>query len=148
MSTSLRLAVAGLLTAAVPTAMATALAAPAGAADSGTSFAAVATKVTAHLSDDAVASGEQLAVHGLLTKKKATSAGVTKAPLAGTVSVWSKTADGWERIKGASVHTDSDGHYRIRLILSATGQRTLKVVGKPDNDALLTDREQVTVTVS
>jgi len=40
---------------------------------------------------------------------------------------------GWHNIAGAAVTTDSDGRYRMRVILSIRGVRDLRVMGVSDD---------------
>lgn len=78
--------------------------------------------ITARPSDDTVGSGEQFVVRGRFTIAGAAAAG-------GTVKLQGLYGDDWRPISGAVVSADSEGRYRVRLILSAEGDRTLRAVG-------------------
>jgi hypothetical protein len=78
--------------------------------------------ITARASDDTVGSGEQFLVRGRFT--------IAGAPAAGrTVKVQGLYGDDWRPISGAVVTANSEGRYRVRIILSVEGDRTLRAVG-------------------
>jgi hypothetical protein len=78
--------------------------------------------ITARASDDTVGSGEQFLVRGRFT--------IAGAPAAGrTVKVQGLYGDDWRPISGARVTANSEGRYRVRIILSVEGNRTLRAVG-------------------
>jgi hypothetical protein len=78
--------------------------------------------ITARASDDTVGSGEQFVVRGRFT--------IASAPAAGrTVKVQGRYGDDWRPIRGAVVTANSEGRYRVRIILSVEGDRTLRAVG-------------------
>lgn len=85
-------------------------------------------RVTVSASDTDVRPGEQLVLTGRLTR-------AGKA-LQGDVQVWSRTGGGWYELSGAEVHTTATGFYRVRVVLSSTGDRELKVVADPDRAGL------------
>lgn len=85
-------------------------------------------RVTVTASDTDVRSGEQLVLTGRLTRGG--------AALQGDVQVWSRTSGGWYELRGAEVHTTATGSYRVRVVLSSTGNRELRVVADPDRAGL------------
>ena len=85
-------------------------------------------RITVTASDGDVASGQQLTLSGRLTR--------AGQALAGEVSVWTRTGGAWRPLTGAVVHTTRTGAYQVRVVLSATGDRELKVVGDPDRAGL------------
>lgn len=101
--------------------------------------AAARPRISVAASDTSVSSGEQFTLSGRLTR--------AGAALPGEVSVWTRSGDGWRALTGAVVHTTRDGSYRVRVILSSTGDRELKVVGDPDRAGLRNARAKTHVTV-
>ena len=78
--------------------------------------------ITAHASDTTPASGQQFVVRGKFF--------IGDGPAADhVVKVQTKRDGAWVPITGAHVTTDSAGKYRVRLVLSQTGARTMRVVG-------------------
>ncbi|MGH3359278.1 MAG: hypothetical protein ACRDO7_10780 [Nocardioidaceae bacterium] len=78
--------------------------------------------ITAHATDSHVRSGEQFRVHGKYLLGDGTP--VTNR----MVRVQSKNANGsWTTIRGAHLRTNSEGRYRIRVILFRKGERKLRV---------------------
>jgi hypothetical protein len=53
----------------------------------------------------------------------------------------------WRNIKGARVTTNSEGRYRVRVVLSAQGDRLLRVVANPVGDDIKTAKAQVLMQV-
>jgi hypothetical protein len=97
-------------------------------------------RISVHASDYDVSSGEQFVLRGRMW-----SGG---DPVAGArVRVQFATEDGWENVRGAVVETGSDGRYRVRVILSRTGDRRLRVVGNPDENWIRTSFGHTTVEV-
>jgi hypothetical protein len=95
--------------------------------------------ITVHVSDDTPASGQQFIARGRLI--------MGGLPAADHVVRFQTYRNGsWEPIKGAHMLTDSDGKYRMRLILSQTGHRVLRAVGVGEGDEP-TQRERFSVTV-
>jgi hypothetical protein len=83
---------------------------------------AATSAITAKPSDSTPAAGKEFTVSGTFT--------VNGKPAAGhVVRVQSKTGGTWQGITGARVTTNSIGAYKVRLILSVTGKRQLRVVG-------------------
>lgn len=79
-------------------------------------------RVTIHATDTTVHSGQQFRVHGKYLFGDNTPV-VNKL-----VRVQTKDANGhWVRVRGAKLRTNSEGHYRIRVILSRKGVRMLRV---------------------
>jgi hypothetical protein len=78
--------------------------------------------ITARPSDDTVESGEQFVVRGRFTIAGAAAAGRT-------VKIQGLYGGDWRPISGAAVTADSEGRYRVRIILSVEGDRTLRAVG-------------------
>src|SRR5262245_45466164 len=78
--------------------------------------------ITANVSDKTPASGQQFIVRGKFVIGAEGAADHV-------VKIQSKLSGTWEPIKGARMTTDSEGKYRLRLVLSAKGERQLRVVG-------------------
>lgn len=97
------------------------------------------TEITARTSDSTPASGESFTVRG-----KFIDAGSPATHQ--TVKVQALRNDRWVQLDGAQVSTDEAGRYRVRLILSQTGKRELRVVGVADS-AGPNARERFTVRV-
>jgi hypothetical protein len=117
-------------------ALATGLVAAAGTADAS---GAASPTVTAVASDSTPASGQEFVVTGKFTAEG--------APVAGrSVKVQSLRGTTWSQLTGAIVSTRSDGTYRVRVILSARGERTLRVVADAPGD-LPNAKRRFTVTV-
>lgn len=95
--------------------------------------------ISVRVSDSTPASGEQFIARGKLIM-----GGRPAADHVVKVQTWRDGA--WEQISGAKLHTSSDGSYRMRLILSQTGERTLRVVGVGQGDEP-TERQRFSVTV-
>jgi hypothetical protein len=101
-----------------------------------------ASHITVHASDTTPQSGQQLVLRGRLTTTSA-------QPLAGgTVRVQSLSGGAWSDLTGAHVTTAGDGRYRVRVVLSQRGERTLRVVGDPAGDSLRNSRARIALTVS
>ena len=127
------------VTATVAATSALLLALPVGAADAAT--ARPASRITVHASDTTPQPGQQLVLSGRLTTASA-------QPLTGgAVRVQSLSAGRWSDLTGAHVTTGSDGRYRVRVVLSQTGERTLRVVGDPAGDSLRNSRARIALTV-
>jgi hypothetical protein len=95
--------------------------------------------ISVHVSDSTPASGQQFIARGQLI--------MGGLPAANHVVKFQTYRNGaWEPISGARMTTDSDGKYRMRLILSQTGTRTLRVVGVGVGPEP-TERQKFTVTV-
>lgn len=95
--------------------------------------------ITVRVSDSTPASGEQFIARGKLIM-----GGLPAGDHVVKVQTWRDGA--WEQISGAKMHTSSDGTYRMRLILSQKGERTLRVVGVGQGDEP-TERQRFSVTV-
>ena len=96
---------------------------------SGPAHAGYDARVTIHVSDTTVHSGQQFRVHGKYLFGDNT-------PVVGKrIRVQSKSPKGkWTKIKGATLRTNAEGHYRIRVILSRKGNRMLRVKAQgPDS---------------
>ena len=78
--------------------------------------------ITAHPSDSTVQSGEQFVVRGRFTIDGHAAGGRT-------VKIQAEVGGDGRPISGARVQTQSDGTYRVRLILSTRGDRDLRAVG-------------------
>ena len=95
--------------------------------------------ISVRVSDSTPASGEQFIARGKLIM-----GGLPAADHVVKVQAW---RDGsWQQLTGASLRTGSDGSYRMRLILSQTGERKLRVVGVGQGDEP-TERQRFSVTV-
>jgi len=94
-------------------------------------------RVTASVSDHTPASGQTFRVSGRLTRGGEAIAGRT-------VRVQTLRDGSWSDLAGARMATSATGGYALRVVLSQTGQRTLRVVGRvPGRDAF----ERFTVSV-
>jgi hypothetical protein len=111
-----RLAAAVLVGSIVPV---TALVAPSASAQQ---TAPAHPRISAFVSDSTPASGEQFVVRGKFFRF-----GEPAADRPVKVQAWRDGA--WNQLTGARVTTNDEGFYRMRLILSQTGQRELRVVG-------------------
>ena len=80
-------------------------------------------RITASVSDATPASGQTFRVSGRLTRGGDAVAGRT-------VKVQTLRNGSWSDLTGAHMSTSSTGGYSLRVVLSQTGQRTLRVVGK------------------
>jgi hypothetical protein len=56
-------------------------------------------------------------------------------------------AGAWVPLTGAKVHTDSTGHYTMRIILDAKGARQLRVVADPDAPGVGNSHKGLNITV-
>ena len=79
-------------------------------------------RITASASDATPASGQTFHVSGRLTRDGDGLAGRT-------VKVQTLRDGAWTNLTGARMDTSSTGGYDLRVVLSQTGQRTLRVVG-------------------
>jgi len=81
-----------------------------------------AARITARPSENVVAPGETVVLRGRYTRRDVPAADHRVKVQTGSVGQW-RTLD------GARVHTDSEGRYRVRVILYRKGVRDLRVVG-------------------
>jgi hypothetical protein len=95
--------------------------------------------VTASASDTTPSSGQTFQVSGIVSAK---GAGTPS-----TITVKTLRSGSWVPLTGATMHTDSAGHYTIRVILDAKGERQLRVVADPDGSAYGMSRTTFSVTV-
>jgi hypothetical protein len=79
-------------------------------------------RITAHVTDSTPASGETFRVYGRLSRDGDAISGRT-------VKVQTLRDGEWENLSGAAMQTGSEGGYNLRVVLSQTGPRTLRVVG-------------------
>jgi hypothetical protein len=86
-------------------------------------------RISVHTRDHDVRSGEMFALRGRLVSE---GEGVPGA----TVRVLAYRNGDWVRLSGAHVTTDSEGRYRVRLVLSQDGDRDLRVVGDRKGDGI------------
>ena len=91
---------------------------PAQAAHPGTS------RIAVRVNDYTPNAGDAFVVRGIYTPDGSVAAGQV-------VRLQSYSNGGWSNIRGARVTTDSDGRYRMRVILSVRGVRDLRVMGSP-----------------
>ncbi len=84
--------------------------------------ATAASTITVHSSDYTPASGETFYVSGVFVDQGVPA---DHEP----VKVQRLFQGTWSTLTGAVVHTTSDGHYRMRVILETKGVRYLRVVG-------------------
>ncbi len=96
--------------------------------------------ITAHTRHESYDSGQQFIVRGLVTIN-----GHASRP-GRLVKIQSSTASGWRDLPGVQVRTNSDGRYRVRVILFQDGERVLRAVGKrPGNVPNLYERFTVCI---
>lgn len=95
--------------------------------------------ISVHVSDSTPASGQQFIVRGKLVM-----GGLPASDH--VVKIQTKLNGTWQPIKGVRMSTDSDGKYRLRVILSTKGKRMLRAVGVGQGDEP-TQRQQFSVTV-
>ncbi len=94
-----------------------------GAAQAAPSHSTSATSsITVKVSDKTPRAGQTFRISGLFTLRG-------KPANHGTVKAQEMFKDKWVQLKGAIVQTNSTGQYGMRLILSAKGDRDLRVVG-------------------
>ena len=96
-------------------------------------------QITVRSSDYEVQPGEQFILRGRMT--------VDGLPLDDARVRVQSYRDGWENISGAVVSTNSEGRYRVRVILFAGGDRDLRVVGNPAGDDIRSSRDYTGVRV-
>jgi hypothetical protein len=99
----------------------------------------MASHVTAKASDNMPASGQTFRVSGSV---QSSGRGVPA-----TIRVKTRRGGAWIQLTGASMHTDSTGHYTIRVVLDTKGKRQLRVVADPDAQAVGTSRKTFSVSV-
>jgi hypothetical protein len=97
-------------------------------------------RVSAHASDTTPASGQEFVITGRLV-------GPHGHGRVGVVKVQTLRDGAFVNLSGARVSTDSDGDYRVRVILSQTGDRTLRIVGNPAGDGLRNAHHRLAVVV-
>lgn len=120
-------------------ALVTGVVATATTAQAAGSAPASSASITAKTSDATPASGQQFVVTGKVTGEK--------GPLGGrSVAVQSLRDGKWTQLTGAVVTTRSDGTYRVRVILSAKGLRTMRVLADAPGRSL-DAAKRFTVTV-
>ena len=119
---------------------ATALAATGLAAAPALALDPAPSRVSAVASDTTVVSGEQFVIRGRMLSEG--------RPVAGA-PVQIKSYDGgrWVALSGARVTTNSEGRYRVRVVLSRKGDRLLRAVANPAGDSIRTARRNVEVAV-
>jgi len=79
-------------------------------------------RITVRVSDYTPTAGDGFVVRGLYASDGTVAAGQV-------VRLQSYAAGGWANIRGARVMTNSDGRYRMRVILFLRGVRDLRVMG-------------------
>jgi hypothetical protein len=97
-------------------------------------------RMTARPNSFHVDPGERFVIRGRLLSEGEPVAG---APV--RVRTW--TEEGFVDIKGARVTTDSEGRYRVRIVLYRKGDRLLKVIGNPVGDDIRTAKRHVLMQV-
>ena len=97
-------------------------------------------RITINPSDSNPDVGEQFVLRGRMTSLGHPVAGVR-------VRVQTYRDGGWVQLKGATVSTDVDGRYRVRVVLGQDGDRDLRVVGNPAGDDIRTARGYTVVRV-
>ncbi len=97
-------------------------------------------RVTVRASDYEVLPGQRFVLRGRMTS-------LGDAVEGATVRVQGYRNGGWQNLKGAVVSTNSDGHYRVRVVLSSGGDRDLRVVADPAGDAIRKARGYTVVRV-
>ena len=96
-------------------------------------------KVTASASDRMPASGQMFHVSGVVSTHG------HGAPA--TITVKTLRNGTWVPLTGASMHTDSAGHYSIRVVLDSKGHRQLRVVANPDAAGIRNSRTTFAISV-
>lgn len=96
--------------------------------------------ISVRSSDYEVQPGERFALRGKMTSRHQP---VDDA----RVRVQTYRSGGWENLSGAVVSTDSEGRYRVHVILSSGGDRDLRVVGNPPGDRIRISRAYAVVRV-
>ena len=96
-------------------------------------------QITVRSSDYEVQPGEQFVLRGRMS--------VDGLPLDDARVRVQSYRDGWENLSGAVVSTNSEGRYRVRVILFAGGDRDLRVVGNPAGDDIRNSRAYTVVRV-
>ncbi|MGC4110237.1 MAG: hypothetical protein QM747_07390 [Nocardioides sp.] len=100
---------------------------------------AATSTVSATASDNMPASGQTFRLSGNVRS----SGQGTPA----TIRVKTLRNGAWVRLTGATMHTDSSGHYSIRVILDAKGKRQLRVVANPDSSSIRNSRRTLAISV-
>ena len=103
------------------------------------SQAATATRVTATATDTTPASGQTFRIHG------AVLSGGERVPA--TIHVQTFRSGQWVQLTGATMKTNRDDLYNIRVILQMKGERQLRVVGDPDRAGLPNGHKDLMVVV-
>ena len=98
-------------------------------------------RMTAIPSKFQVDPGEQFVVRGRLLSE---GEPVVGAPV--RVRTWSDEGR-FVDIEGARVKTNSEGRYRVRIVLYRKGDRLLKVIGNPAGDDIATARRNILMQV-
>lgn len=96
-------------------------------------------QITVRSSDYEVQPGGEFVLRGLMS--------VNGRPLEGASVRVQAYRDGWENIDGAVVSTNTEGRYRVRVVLFAGGDRDLRVVGDPAGDRIRNSRDYTVVRV-
>jgi hypothetical protein len=97
-------------------------------------------RMTARPSSFQVDPGEQFVIRGRLMSEGEPVAG---APV--RVRTWAE--DRFVNVKGAHVTTNSEGRYRVRVVLYRKGDRLLHVIGNPAGDDIRTAKGNVLMQV-
>jgi hypothetical protein len=97
-------------------------------------------RITVHASDHEVTPGEQFVLRGRMAAHGDAVAGAK-------VKVQTFRNGDWHGLRGAVVRTNSDGRYRVRVILQSGGDRDLRVVGKPSHSGVTLARGYTVVRV-
>lgn len=84
--------------------------------------------------------GEQFVLRGRMSSQGHAVPGAT-------VRVQAFRDRGWHPLSGAVVRTNSDGRYRVRVVLQSGGDRDLRVVGRPKSDRIRVARAYTVVRV-
>lgn len=98
-------------------------------------------RMTAIPSKFQVDPGEQFVVRGRMLSQ---GEPVVGAPV--RVRTWSDEGR-FVDIEGARVKTNSEGRYRVRIVLYRKGDRLLKVIGNPAGDDIATARRNILMQV-
>lgn len=97
-------------------------------------------RVTASASDTTPASGQQFVITGRVT-------GPLGNGRAGVVRIQTLRGGTYVDLAGARVATDSDGDYRVRVVLAQAGDRVLRVVANPAGSDLRNAHRRLAVDV-
>lgn len=86
------------------------------------------TRITVRVSDETPASGQTFRIRGRFIEDGSPA-------INQPVKAQTRRDGQWVPLRGARIHTNDEGRYRMRLVLSQRGKRLLRVVGVADTGA-------------